>query len=128
MLSLILIYISQCRDVITVLLLFSYSDIAVIYVAGQRMIWRCNAACFNAFVDYMPELGDWMLIHCDLRDLSLVKVPHNCEIAADIMRNYKLSTLIHIQFVDLCFRDLHLQFESSSPPNHGKECFGQLLK
>ena len=88
LLSVILIYISQCRDVITVLLLFSYSDIAVIYVAGQRMIGRCNAACFNAFVDYMPELGDWMLIHCDLRDLSLVKVPHNCEIAADIMRDY----------------------------------------
>jgi hypothetical protein len=36
----------------------------------------------------MPEMGDWMLIHCDRRDWSLVKVPHNCEIAADIMRDY----------------------------------------
>jgi hypothetical protein len=124
-LSVILIYISQCRDVVTIL---SYSDIEVVYVAGQRVIWWCNAACFNVFVDYASDSGDLIFIHSGRRDWSLVEVPHNCEVATDIIRDQQLSTLIPIEFVDLGFRDLHLKIKSSSLPEHGEKRSAQTFK
>jgi hypothetical protein len=63
LLSQLLIGIPQCRDVVTVLLLLSYSDIAVIYVAGLRVIGFCNAVCFKVFVDYPSDSGNLITIH-----------------------------------------------------------------
>ena len=53
-LSIILIYISQGRDIITVLLILCYSDIAHINAACIWIIGWCNYANFNVFIDYLP--------------------------------------------------------------------------
>jgi hypothetical protein len=82
--------------------------------------WVLQCCLLQCLVDYTFDSGNLISIHIGRRDWSLVKVPHNCEISADIMWDYIFSTLIHIQFVGLCFRGLHLQFESSFPSNNGE--------
>ena len=61
--SLLLARVPQGRDIVTLLLLLRDCDAATVDVAGQRMIGWCDDACFNVFVDYAPETGDWMLLH-----------------------------------------------------------------
>ena len=48
---------------LTVLILLSYSDIEVIYVACLRVIGWFNAVCFNVFVDYPSDSRNLITIH-----------------------------------------------------------------
>ena len=89
------------------------------------MIGCCNDARFNVFVDYISESGDWVFIDLGSRNYSQVEVPHNCEVTANIMRDYQLSALIPIKVINLGFRNLHLQIQSRFPPDHAEKCFGQ---
>jgi hypothetical protein len=72
------------------------------------MIGWWDDACFNVFVDYAPETGDWMLIHRGHCAWFLVEVPHNCEVPTNVRRNMQLSRLTPIKLFDPGFRSLHL--------------------
>jgi hypothetical protein len=48
----------------------------------------------------------------------MVKATDNCKVAANIIRDYQLATLIPIESVNLSLRDLHLQIQSRPPPKH----------
>jgi hypothetical protein len=87
-----------------------------------------EAFALSIFLSRSSDSGDLMLIHRGRRDWSLVEVPHNCEVATDIIRDQQLSTLIPIEFVDLGFRDLHLKIKSSSLPEHGEKRSAQTFK
>ena len=89
------------------------------------MIGWCDDACFNVFVDYAPETGDWMLIHRGHCAWFLVEVPHNCEVPTNVRRNMQLSRLTPIKLFDPGFRSLHLKIKSRSPPDHDDQCLCQ---
>jgi len=71
------------------------------------MVGWCNDGNFSVFVDYMPELGDGMLIQLCHMHWLLIKVPHNCKVTTNIMRDYQLSTIIPIELVNFGFGELH---------------------
>ena len=57
----------------------------VLEVGIHRLVGWLSDASFNVFVDYAPEPGECALSHCCIDERLIVKVPHNLEVATNVI-------------------------------------------
>ena len=91
----------------------------------HRLVWWLSDDSFNVFVDYAPGPGEWAGSHCCIDERLVVEVPQNLEVAANVIWDLQLMSVITIHLLVLAMDDLHLQVQSCPPLQHAEQCSAQ---